>query len=184
MSEQLEMLLFETEERMEKSVQSLVRDFTLIRTGRANPALVSHITINYYGVDSPINQIASIAVVEGTQLYIKPFDKSTLKAIETAINQSDLNLPPANDGVGIRLSLPALTEQRRRDLTKDVDKLAEGGKVAIRNIRRDANDQLKKLELPEDDEKKNLQDIQKLTDEYCEKIDQEAKIKSEEIMKI
>ena len=94
MSEQLEMLLFETEERMEKSVQSLIKEFTLIRTGRANPALLNQITINYYGVDSPINQIASISVVEGTQLYIKPFDKSTLKTIEQALHASDLGLTP------------------------------------------------------------------------------------------
>lgn len=182
--EMLDMILLETEERMEKALKSLVRDFHTIRTGRANPSLLDRIEISYYGVPTPINQVASINVVEGVQLYIKPFDKSILKLIEQAIYASDLGLPPANDGVGIRLTLPALTEQRRRDLTKEVDKLTEGGKVAIRNIRRDANDQVKKLSLPEDMERKALDDIQKLTDDYSSKTDDAAKEKNEEIMTI
>lgn len=184
MSELLDMILLETEERMEKAVKSLVREFATIRTGRANPSLLDKIEIDYYGVQTPVNQVASINVVEGVQLYIKPFDKSALKAIEQAIYASDLGLPPANDGVGIRLTLPALTEQRRKELTRDVDKLSENGKVAIRNIRRDANDQVKKLSLPEDDEHKALDDIQKLTDDYSNKVDDEAKEKNLEIMKI
>lgn len=184
MPEMLDMIILETEERMEKAVKSLVRDFATIRTGRANPSLLDRIEIDYYGAMTPINQVASITVVEGTQLYIKPFDKSALKLIEQAIYASDLGLPPANDGVGIRLSLPVLTEQRRRELTKEVDKLSEGGKVAVRNIRRDANDQVKKLELPEDDERKALDDIQKMTDDYIVKVDEESKAKNQEIMKI
>ncbi|MGI6781502.1 MAG: ribosome recycling factor [Acholeplasmataceae bacterium] len=180
----LDMVLLETEERMEKAVKALVREFQTIRTGRANPALLDRIEISYYGVATPVNQVASINVVEGTQLYIKPFDKSILKLIEQAIYASDLGLPPANDGVGIRLVLPALTEQRRRELTKEVEKLAEGGKVAIRNIRRDANDQVKKLGLPEDMERKSLDDIQKLTDDFSAKVDDETKIKNQEIMTI
>jgi ribosome recycling factor len=182
--EMLDMLLLETEDRMDKAVKSLVREFQTIRTGRANPALLDRILISYYGVDTPINQVASISVVEGVQLYIKPFDKSILKLIEQAIYASDLGLPPANDGVGIRLTLPALTEQRRRDLTKEVDKLSENGKVALRNIRRDANDQVKKLGLPEDLERKALDDIQKLTDDYSVKVDAETKEKNHEIMTI
>lgn len=184
MPEMLDMIILETEERMGKAVKSLVRDFATIRTGRANPSLLDRIEIDYYGAMTPINQVASITVVEGTQLYIKPFDKSALKLIEQAIYASDLGLPPANDGVGIRLSLPVLTEQRRRELTKEVDKLSEGGKVAVRNIRRDANDQVKKLELPEDDERKALDDIQKMTDDYIVKVDEESKEKNQEIMKI
>lgn len=184
MNEQLEMLQLEVEDRMQKAVQSLVKEFASIRTGRANPSLLDRITIDYYGVETPLKQIASIAVVEGTQLYIKPFDKSALKGIEQAIYASDLGLPPANDGVGIRLSLPALTEERRRELTKEVDKLSEGGKVAVRNIRRDANDQVKKLELPEDLEHKALDEIQKLTDKYTEAVEHEASLKNEEIMRI
>lgn len=180
----LEMILLETEDRMEKAVKALVREFQTIRTGRANPSLLDRIEIPYYGVPTPVNQVASINVIEGVQLYIKPFDKSALKLIEQAIYASDLGLPPANDGVGIRLTLPALTETRRRELTKEVDKLAEGGKVAVRNIRRDANDQIKKLALPEDEERKALDDIQKLTDDYSVKVDVEAKEKSQEIMKI
>lgn len=184
MHELLDMILLETEERMEKAVKSLVREFATIRTGRANPSLLDRIEIEYYGVMTPIHQVASINVVEGVQLYIKPFDKSALKLIETAIHASDLGLPPANDGVGIRLTLPALTEQRRRELTRDIDKMSENGKVQIRNIRRDANDQIKKLGLPEDDERGALDDIQKLTDNYSEKVDKETKIKNDEIMTI
>lgn len=184
MHELLDMILLETEERMEKAVKSLVREFATIRTGRANPSLLDRIEIEYYGVMTPIHQVASINVVEGVQLYIKPFDKSALKLIETAIHASDLGLPPANDGVGIRLTLPALTEQRRRELTRDIDKMSENGKVQIRNIRRDANDQIKKIGLPEDDEHSALDDIQKLTDNYSEKVDKETKIKNDEIMTI
>lgn len=184
MSELLDMVLLETEDRMQKAVKSLVGEFRAIRTGRANPGLLDRLEIDYYGVQTPVNQVASITVIEGTQLYIKPFDKSALKAIEQAVHQSDLGLPPANDGVGIRLSIPPLTEQRRRELTKDVDKLSEGGKVAVRNIRRDANDQIKKLELPEDTEHNALDDVQKLTDDYIKKIDEEGAIKNQEIMTI
>lgn len=184
MHELLDMILLETEEKMEKAVKSLVREFATIRTGRANPSLLDRIEIEYYGVMTPIHQVASINVVEGVQLYIKPFDKSALKLIETAIHASDLGLPPANDGVGIRLTLPALTEQRRRELTRDIDKMSENGKVQIRNIRRDANDQIKKIGLPEDDEHGALDDIQKLTDNYSEKVDKETKIKNDEIMTI
>ena len=184
MHELLDMILLETEERMEKAVKSLVKEFATIRTGRANPSLLDRIEIEYYGVMTPIHQVASINVVEGVQLYIKPFDKSALKLIETAIHASDLGLPPANDGVGIRLTLPALTEQRRRELTRDIDKMSENGKVQIRNIRRDANDQIKKIGLPEDDEHSALDDIQKLTDNYSEKVDKETKIKNDEIMTI
>jgi ribosome recycling factor len=184
MHELLDMILLETEERMEKAVKSLVKEFATIRTGRANPSLLDRIEIEYYGVMTPIHQVASINVVEGVQLYIKPFDKSALKLIETAIYASDLGLPPANDGVGIRLTLPSLTEQRRRELTREIDKMSENGKVQIRNIRRDANDQIKKIGLPEDDEHSALDDIQKLTDNYSEKVDKETKIKNDEIMTI
>lgn len=182
--EQADLILIELEELMEKAVKALVRDFAQIRTGRANPALLDHIAINYYGVDSPIKQISSIAVVEGNQLYIKPYDKSALKQIETAIYASDLGLNPLNDGVGIRLVLPQPTEERRKQLIREVEKLAENGKVSIRNIRRDGNDQMKKLELSEDDEKGYLEDVQKLTDTYVKNIDEETKIKADELLTI
>lgn len=144
MNEQADLLLLEAEEKMEKSIHALQHDFASIRTGRANPALLDVVHIEYYGVDSPIKQIASISVPEGNQLYIKPFDKSTLKKIETAIQASQLGLQPQNDGVGIRLILPQLTTERRKELAKQAEKLAEHGKIAVRNVRRETNEHIKK----------------------------------------
>jgi len=183
-NEQADMILMEVEERMEKAVEAVRREFSAIRTGRANPALLDRISISYYGADSPLKQIASISVVEGNQLFIKPFDKSILKAIEQAIYASDLGLNPMNDGIGIRLILPQLTEQRRKELTKDVDRIGETGKVAVRNIRRDGNDQIKKIGLSEDDEKGYLEDVQELTNQFVKKMDDAVLDKSEELMKI
>ena len=184
MSEQADLILMELEDHMQKTVDILVRDFSQVRTSRANPALLDRIQINYYGVDSPLKQISSIAAVEGNQLYIKPFDKSTLRSIEQAIHASDLGLNPVNDGVGIRLILPQLTEQRRRELVKEVEKMGEHARVAIRNVRRDGNDHMKKLGMSEDDEKGYLQDVQELTDKFVKKVDEEVKTKSEELLKI
>ena len=184
MNETADMILMDSEERMEKAIDALRREFSQIRTGRANPALLDRITISYYGVDTPLKQIASISVVEGNQLFIKPYDKSALKQIEQAIYASDLGLNPQNDGVGIRLILPQLTEQRRKELTKDVERIGESAKVAIRNIRRDSNDQMKKAGLSEDDEKGYLEDVQELTNQYVKKVDDEIKEKTEELMKI
>jgi ribosome recycling factor len=160
MYEQADLILMEVEDHMGKSVDILVKEFAGVRTGRANPALLDKISIEYYGAPSPLKQISSIAAVEGNQLYIKPFDKSVLKAIEHAIHASDLGLNPINDGVGIRLILPQLTEARRRELIKDVEKLGEHAKVSIRNVRRDGNDHIKKLSLPEDAEKGYIEDVQ------------------------
>lgn len=184
MNEQADMILMEVEERMEKAVDVLRKEFASIRTGRANPSLLDRISINYYGADTQLKMIASIAVVEGNQLFIKPFDKSVLKTIEQAIYASDLGLNPQNDGTGIRLILPQPTEQRRRELTKEVEKLGENAKVAIRNVRRDGNDHMKKAGLTEDDEKGYLEDIQELTNTYVKKVDDEVKLKSDELMKI
>jgi ribosome recycling factor len=183
MDELAEELLIETEDRMKKSLLSLIKDFNNVRTGRANPALLDHLLVDYYGVQTPIKQISSVNVLEGTQLYIKPFDKSVLKSIERAIFASDLGLTPNNDGSGIRLILPPLTEDRRRALVKDVEKLEEAGKVSLRNIRRDANDDIKKLELTEDDEKGYLEDIQTLTNKYIDLLDIEKDKKSEELLR-
>jgi ribosome recycling factor len=184
MNEQADLILMELEDHMQKSVDVLVKEFALVRTSRANPALLDRIQIDYYGAQSPLKQISSIAAVEGNQLYIKPYDKSTLKAIEHAIHASDLGLNPINDGVGIRLILPQLTEQRRKELVKEVEKLGEHARVAIRNVRRDGNDHMKKLGLAEDDEKGYIQDVQELTDKYVKKVDEEVKIKSDELLKI
>ncbi|HLT00381.1 MAG TPA: ribosome recycling factor [Acholeplasma sp.] len=184
MNEQADMLLMEIEEKMEKALHALDIQFSSIRTGRANPSLLDRITVNYYGVETPLKQVAAISVPEAQQLYIKPFDKSVLKDIEHAINTSNLELPPRNDGVGIRLMLPALTEERRRQLVKEVEKLSESGKIAVRNIRRDGNDDMKKLELPEDVEKGYLEDIQALTDKMIKKIDEHTKSKSDDLLTI
>lgn len=182
--EQADLILMDLEEHMEKSLHVLVKDFAQVRTGRANPALLDHINIDYYGAESPVRQISSVSVVEGNQLYIKPYDKSALKPIETAIYASDLGLNPVNDGMGIRLILPQPTEERRRELVKEVEKLAEHAKVSVRNIRRDGNDHIKKLSLPEDDERGYLADVQELTDTYVKKVEEELKIKSNELLKI
>src|SRR5690606_30723777 len=182
MIEQADMLMLEFEEKMEKSVQSLQREFATIRTGRANPNLLDRIVVEYYGTPTPLKQVASISVPEAQQLYIKPFDKSILKDIEYAINTSGLELPPANDGSGIRLTLPALTEERRRTLIKDVERMAETGKVAIRHIRREGNDELKKLGLTEDDERGYLEDVQTLTDKFVKKVDELTKKKSDDLL--
>lgn len=182
--EQIELVLFEVEENMQKVIEGLNRELANIRTGRANPAILDRINIKYYGADTPLKQIASISVAEGTQLYIKPYDKSVLKDIEHAIYASDIGISPQNDGTGVRLVLPALTEERRRELSKSVDKIAETTKVNIRNSRRDGNDLVKTLELPEDLEKSTLSDVQELTDKFVKKIDEIAADKVKEIMTI
>ena len=182
--EELEMLLLELEEKMEKSIASFERELSTVRTGRANASLLDSISIEYYGVSTPLKQVSSITVPEANQLYIKPFDKSVVKEIEKAILASNLGLTPQNDGVGIRLILPQMTEERRRELVKLVGKMEEHAKVAIRNLRREGNDDVKKLDLPEDDEKGSLEDIQKLTDGKIVQIEEIAAKKTKEVMSI
>jgi ribosome recycling factor len=179
-----DMLLMEALEKMDKTIESYQRELNTVRTGRANPNLLDSIRIEYYGVLTPIKQIASITVPEASQLYIKPFDRSCLKAIEVAIGTSDLGLNPQGDGVGIRLIIPRMTEERRRELVKVVGKMQENAKVAIRNIRRDLNDALKKLGLTEDDEKGWLEDSQNTTNEYIEKIEKLTEIKEKDLLTI
>lgn len=182
MNEQADMILLEIEEKMEKSIESLAREYASVRTGRANPNILDRVMVSYYGVDTPLKQVAAISVPEAQQLYIKPFDKSILKDIEYAINTSGLELPPANDGSGIRLTLPALTEERRRSLIKEVERMSETGKIAIRHIRREGNDELKKLGLTEDDERGYLEDVQTLTDKFVKKVDELTKQKSDDLL--
>lgn len=177
-----DMVLLEAEEKMEKAIENLKRDFAQIRTGRANPQILDHIAIDYYGVKTPIRQIGSVTMPEASQLLIKPYDKSTLKLIEAAINMSDLGINPQNDGTSIRLIFPKLTEERRREMVKSLGKYSENAKVAVRNARRDANDALKKLSLPEDEEKGYQEDVQKLTDKFVEKVAEAAKEKENELM--
>lgn len=183
-----ETIILESSERMDKALEALKKELALVRTGRANPSILSGVTVEYYGVPTPINQIASISVPEAQQLLIKPYDKNSLKDIEKAIQLADLNLTPLNDGQIIRINFPALTEQRRKELAKDVKAYGENAKIAIRNIRRDANDQLKKLEkekkISEDDLKFYEQEVQDTTDKHITHIDEIVKDKEQSIMVI
>jgi len=171
--------------KMDKIIERFTKELNNIRTGRANPTLLDDVHIDYYGTMTPLNQLAQISVVEGTQLMIKPFDMNSLKDMEKAINTSNLNLPVQNDGNCLRINLPKLTEDRRKELIKDVQKKAEDTKVLVRNVRREINDEVKKDdELPEDMERDALEKIQKLTDEFVKRIDAIVKEKSEEIITI
>lgn len=175
-------------EKMTKAVQAYTRELAGIRAGRANASLLDRITIEYYGVPTPLNQLAGISVPEPRLLVIQPYDKSVINEIEKAILKSDLGLTPSNDGSVIRLAIPPLTEERRKELVKVVRKEAEEARVAIRNIRRDGNDELKKMEKNGDISENELRiysdEVQKLTDEYIGKIDQLTKEKEKEIMEI
>jgi ribosome recycling factor len=190
MSEDLEeetlSIQLEAEEKMEKSLQSIRVEFQSIRTGRANPALLNRIHVEYYGEPTPLLQLASISVPEPRMLMIQPYDKSALIEIDKAIQKSDLGISPSNDGKVIRLNIPPLTEERRRDFVKLAKKIAEEGKVAVRNVRRDAIDQIKKLEkekhLPQDQSKDLQDELQKLTDRFIDLLDKAAAEKETEIM--
>lgn len=178
-------LLDVTKHKMEKAVEKLDENLKTIRTGVANASLLEHVHFEYYGSETPINQVASIKVVEGCQLMIKPYDRSTLKDIERAIATSDTGLVPQSDGEVIRLNVPALTEERRKQLSKEADKMGEEAKIAVRNVRREANDAIKKdKELTEDDAKRMQEKVQKLTDEFAKKIEKEVSEKEKEIMKV
>ena len=177
-----DMILLETEEKMDKAIASFQYELNTIRTGRANASLLDSISVEYYGVLTPLRQVSSISIPEATQLYIKPYDKSLFKAIEAAINASSIGINPQSDGVGIRLVFPKMTEERRRELVKQVGKLEEQGKVMVRNARRDGNDRIKKLGLPEDEEAGYLEDVQKLTDAKIVEVEKIAKKKSEDLM--
>jgi ribosome recycling factor len=175
-------------EKMDKAVQAFTRELATIRAGRANPSLLEKVTVDYYGMPTPIIQLASISVPEARLLVIQPYDKSVIKDIEKAILSSDLGLTPSNDGSVIRITIPPLTEERRRELVKLVKKYSEDAKVAVRNIRRDANDELKKLEkngeITEDELRGYTDDIQKLTDDHIAKIDTITKEKEKEVMEV
>ncbi|WP_413301302.1 ribosome recycling factor [Bacillus sp. 1P10SD] len=177
-----------TKERMTKAIQSYSRELASIRAGRASASLLDRITVDYYGAPTPVNQMAGISTPEARLLVIQPYDKSILGDIEKAILKSDLGLNPSNDGSIIRIAIPQLTEERRKELVKVVKKESEEAKVAIRNIRRDGNDDLKKLEkngeITEDALRGYSDDIQKLTDEFIQKIDQITKDKEKEILEV
>lgn len=175
-------------ERMDHSIEALKKEFASVRTGRASLALLDGIKVDYYGTPTPLQQVASLSVPESRQIAIQPWDQKIISDIEKAIMKSDLGLTPTNDGKVIRINMPSLTEERRKQLVKVVRKNSEDAKVAVRNIRRDVNDEIKKLEkekhLSEDDTKKSLDEIQKFTDSYVKKIDEILAHKEKEIMEV
>ena len=181
-------ILMSAEERMEKAITALKENFMGVRTGRANAMVLDRIKVDYYGVPTPVNQMAGVKTPEAHLLVIEPWDKGMLRAIEHAILESDLGVTPNNDGSVIRLPFPSLTEERRRDLVKQVKKYGEEAKVAVRNIRRDAMDkfkaQKKKSEITEDDLKIIEKDLQKLTDDYIKEVERIADEKEKELMEI
>ena len=176
------------EEKMTKTCENLDGEFSNIRAGRANPNLLNRIMVEYYGTPTPMQQVGNISVPEPRIIQINPWEKSLLKAIEKAILASDLGITPTNDGTSIRLVFPELTEERRKELVKDIKKKGEAAKVAVRNVRRDANDTLKKMEkstdITEDVRKEGEEKIQKMTDNYVAKIDKSVENKSKEIMTV
>ncbi len=176
------------EEKMEKTLDVLIREFGSIRAGRANPSVLDKISVDYYGCATPVNQLAAVSVAEARVLQIQPYDASTLKLIEKAILVSDIGINPQNDGRVIRLIFPPLTEERRKEIVKDVKKIAEDSKVAIRSIRRDAIEKLKALKkantITEDDQANGEKKIQTVTDKYCKEIDDLTAVKEKEILEI
>ena len=184
----IDSILLDAEERMEKALAAQEREFSKLRTGRASTALVDGIKGDYYGTPTPISQMASVAVPDSRTVTIQPWDKGGISVIEKAILKSDLGLTPINDGKVIRIMIPPLTEDRRKDLVKVARKYTEDAKVAVRNVRRDANDSLKKLEkdkaISEDEQKKASEDVQKLTDRFVAEADKKCVAKEKEIMEI
>ena len=170
--------------KMDKVIDHLKDELSTIRTGMASPAMLNHVEVDYYGTPTPVNQIAGISVQEGRIIVIKPYDRSSLKDIERACNEADLGIAPQNDGTVIRLTVPQLTGETRKEMAKKVGKIAEDCKVQIRNIRRDANQVVKKdKEMDEDTQKDCENEVQKLTDKYVRKIDELAKAKEKEVLK-
>ncbi|MGI6555443.1 MAG: ribosome recycling factor [Bacillota bacterium] len=177
-----------SKEKMEKTVQSLSRELATVRAGRANPALLDKVVVDYYGTPTPLNQLSNISAPEPRLLVVQPWDKSAMGTIEKAILKSDLGLTPNSDGNIIRIAIPQLTEERRRDLVKLVKKMAEESRVAVRNIRRDANDEIKRMEksgdISQDDSRRLQEEIQELTNEYVEKVNEILSAKEQEIMEV
>ncbi len=178
----------DAEQKMKKTVEATQHDFSTIRTGRATPSLLDGVTADYYGTPTPINQMANISVPDSRQLLVTPYDRATIATIEKAIKNSDININPVNTGTALRLSIPPLTEERRKDFVKVLSKKSEEGKVAVRNIRRDANDQAKALvkkgEASEDESKRAQEGLQKLTDRTIAEIDQITRAKETELLEV
>ena len=184
----IEDFLADAKRRMDKSIEATHHEFNSIRTGRASPALLDRVTIDYYGTQTPLKSLASISAPEPRLLVVQPFDPGAIKNIERAVQESDLGLTPSNDGKVVRLPIPALTEERRKDLVKVVRRVAEDGKVAIRNVRRDVMQHLKELvvngDVGDDEERRAEQQVQKITDDHTKSIDDLLKVKEAEIMEV
>lgn len=184
----LEQVLRSAEERMEKAVQTLKRELASVRAGRASPALLEKVTVEYYGTPMPVTQVATVTTPEPRMIVISPWEKSMLGEIERAIQKSDLGLTPNNDGSVIRLILPPLTEERRQELVRLVRKMSEEARVAVRNVRRDANDELKKLgksgDVSADEVRRDLEKVQQLTDRYVGEIDRLCEAKEQELLEV
>lgn len=181
---ELDDLLLECESRMEESIASMEKRFIKVRAGRANPSMLDGIMVEYYGVPTPLKQLANISIPEARQLSIKPFDKGILGDIEKAIFEANIGITPNNNGEVIFLVIPALTEDRRKELVKQVKQIAEEAKIALRNIRQDINNDIKKEKLPEDVEKQGNEEVQELINKYNKKVDDALKIKEQELMTI
>ena len=180
----MEDILLETEMSMQGAIENLEKRLLNIRAGRANPAILDGVMVNYYGAPTPLRQLATISIPEARQLMIKPFDRSSLSLIEKGIYEANVGLTPNNNGEVIILNIPALTETTRRDYVKQAKQIAEEAKIALRNIRQDANNEIKKLELPEDQEKSSLTEVQDLINKYNKIVDEKQKEKEEELMTV
>lgn len=176
--------LSDADAKMDQAVEHTAQEFGSVRTGRANPALLSRITVDYYGVQTPLQQIAGLAVPEARMLVVSPYDKSAMAAIEKAIQESDLGLNPSNDGNIIRLAFPALTEERRKELIRVVRQLAEDGRVAVRNVRRHTKDAIEAEDVSEDDIRRAEKELQELTDQHVSRIDELLVHKEEELLEV
>lgn len=180
----MEIVLKQTEEKMIKAIENMEKRFLNVRAGRANPRILDNIMVKYYGIDTPLVQLATVSVPEARQLVIKPFDKSCISDIERAIYEANIGLTPNNNGEVVILVIPELTEERRKEYVKEVKGIAEDAKIALRNIRQDSNSDIKKLELPLDDEKRGMEEVQELINKYNKQIDVLLNSKEKELMTV
>ncbi len=180
----MENIIKDTEEKMIKALENMEKRFTNVRAGRANPRILDNVMVKYYGVSTPLIQLATISVPEARQLVIKPFDKSCISDIEKGIYEANIGLTPNNNGEVVMLVIPELTEERRKEYVKEVKSIAEDAKIALRNIRQESNNDIKKLELPEDEEKRGMEKVQDLITKYNKDVDSKLSIKEKELMTV
>ena len=180
----METVIKQTEEKMIKAIENMEKRFTNVRAGRANPRILDGVMVKYYGVETPLIQLATISVPEARQLVIKPFDKSCIPEIEKGIYEANIGLTPNNNGEMVMLVIPELTEERRKEYVKEVKGIAEDAKIALRNIRQDSNSEIKKLELPEDEEKRGMDRVQDLIGKYNKEVDALLSVKEKELMTV